>query len=51
MDRLHGPFAFDEARRKIVEQLRMSRPLTQLSEIAYRAYDASAEVVLPDAID
>ena len=38
-------------RRQMVEQFGMRGPLAQQAEIAGRADDAAAEMVLPDAVD
>ena len=50
---MHGldrPLVLDEAARQIIEQLRMRGTLAQLAEIAGRAHDSLAEMMLPDAI-
>ncbi len=48
--RLHAPAALDELERQPVEQLRMRRRLAHLAEVARRADDAFAEMMLPDPV-
>ena len=48
--RLDAPAALDELGREPVEQFRMRRPLAHLAEVARRAHDAFAEVMLPDPV-
>ena len=48
---LHAPAAADELGGQPVEQFGMRRALAHDAEIAGRADDAAAEVIMPDAID
>ena len=51
MHLLDGPLVFDEARRQIIEQLRMRGPAARLSVLARRIDDAGSEMMHPDAVD
>ena len=50
MHRLDRPSAFDKSRRQVIEQFRIRRTIAHLAEVAGRAHDARAEVMLPDPI-
>src|SRR4051794_39561210 len=50
MHLLHGPSTFDESLAQIIEQLGMRGCVAHKSEIIWSAYQAFAEVALPDSI-
>src|SRR5690242_4205835 len=49
MQSFQAPTAFDEARRQIVEEFRMSREFAALSEIIRSVHQSAAEMPKPDA--
>ena len=51
MERLHVPSVSHEARRQVVEQLRVRRQASLAAEVFLRRNDALAKVHPPDAID
>jgi hypothetical protein len=50
MHRFHAPAARDELGGQPVEQFGVRRRFAHLAEVARRAHDALAEVMLPDAV-
>ena len=51
MKRFQTPVRFDETRSEIVDELRVRRVATTITEIARRSDDASAKVIVPDSVD
>src|SRR5688572_19844808 len=47
----HAPAGADEFRGQRIEQFRMRGWNAELPEVVWRAYEAFAEVILPDAVD
>ena len=51
MEPLEAPTVLNKVHRQPIEQLRMRRRLSQVTEVTWSRYDPLAKMLLPDAVD
>ena len=51
MNRFRAPTAFDKASGQIIEYFGMARPIAHEPKVRWRAHNARAKVIVPNAVD